>query len=415
MPTISALQLPPPKNWQDFEALCCDLWREVWEDPNAQKNGRQGQPQHGVDVFGRSCQDKEWAGIQCKGRDNYTNQRITEEELRDEVTKAQTFAPALADFAIATTAPRDVAIQTLARELTEQHKNCGLFSVHVWSWDDIVESLGGFPKVAVKHYPQFFFVYDPDFDRFHNLKEFNESLAQLVPQPPATTVASRTAFKVDVFANAMHQVYENARAMELFVIKEHGHKSLPCQYHINHSLPEFPPLDPHCFGGASKQLYDIVRKPGGVDTLPANYAEIQQAAVAEGCVNLCTGFEELLSRATLREVAPSQDPDRLNLPITQYILDNLDDLTRDPLASAVFERISYLRFESNGFVADGGEDINRKITEVYAELYVRNLPAGLCEQVQYLADSKLAKHQVFFARLCELKEEIQSTPNYFNS
>jgi hypothetical protein len=161
MPTISSLQLPPPKHWQDFETLCCDLWREVWNDPNAQKNGRQGQAQHGVDVFGRS-RDR-LVGVQCKGKDNYTNQKITEEELRDEVTKARSFRPALAEFTVATTAPRDVAIQTLARELSEQHRTCGLFSVHVWSWDDIVESLGGFLIVAAKHYPQFVFRYDPDF------------------------------------------------------------------------------------------------------------------------------------------------------------------------------------------------------------------------------------------------------------
>jgi hypothetical protein len=95
-----------------------------------------------------------WAGVQCKGKDNYTNQTISEEELRVEVTKARSFTPALSEYTIATTAPRDFAIQKLARELTEQHKACGLFSVHVWSWEDIAESLGGSPAIVAKHYPQ---------------------------------------------------------------------------------------------------------------------------------------------------------------------------------------------------------------------------------------------------------------------
>ena len=47
------LQLPPPAIWQDFEKLCHVLWREIWNDPATQKNGRSGQPQHGVDVFGQ--------------------------------------------------------------------------------------------------------------------------------------------------------------------------------------------------------------------------------------------------------------------------------------------------------------------------------------------------------------------------
>ncbi len=36
-------RLPIPRNWQDFESICHQLWKEIWNDPNAQKNGRQGQ------------------------------------------------------------------------------------------------------------------------------------------------------------------------------------------------------------------------------------------------------------------------------------------------------------------------------------------------------------------------------------
>jgi hypothetical protein len=34
MPTL----LPPPRDWQAFEDLCGDLWRELWRDPEAQKH-----------------------------------------------------------------------------------------------------------------------------------------------------------------------------------------------------------------------------------------------------------------------------------------------------------------------------------------------------------------------------------------
>lgn len=155
MPTLSSLQLPPPKNWQDFEIFCCDLWRVIWRDPNTQRNGRQGQAQHGVDVFGRRNQGSTWAGVQCKGKDNYSDQNLTEKELRCEVEKATGFHRTLAEYTIATTAPRDATIQRIAGEITDQHKVSGLFSVHVWSWDDILESLEFFPDVVAKHYPQF--------------------------------------------------------------------------------------------------------------------------------------------------------------------------------------------------------------------------------------------------------------------
>jgi len=95
MPTFFNLQIPPPTNWQEFEALCCDLWRVIWKDPNTQRNGRQGQPQHGVDIFGRPEPGNHWAGIQCKGKDNYTGKLLTEKEVKDEVDKAKSFQPEL--------------------------------------------------------------------------------------------------------------------------------------------------------------------------------------------------------------------------------------------------------------------------------------------------------------------------------
>jgi hypothetical protein len=154
MPAVSSLQLPPPKHWQDFETLCHDLWRAIWNDPNAQKNGRQGQPQCGVDIYGRPNQGVAWAGIQCKGRNNLSCQTVTQDELLAEVEKAKSFKPLLSDYTIATTAPRDAAIQEVAREITERHRKCRLFNVHAWSWDDIGEELGRFPQVVTAHYPQ---------------------------------------------------------------------------------------------------------------------------------------------------------------------------------------------------------------------------------------------------------------------
>ena len=46
-------QLPPPRNWQDFEDLCFDLFKRIWNDPYARPNGRSGQPQAGVDIYGQ--------------------------------------------------------------------------------------------------------------------------------------------------------------------------------------------------------------------------------------------------------------------------------------------------------------------------------------------------------------------------
>ena len=56
------IQLPPPANWQDFEDLCHRLWSSIW-GTNPQKNGRQGQPQCGVDIYGMPPYKSQYTGI----------------------------------------------------------------------------------------------------------------------------------------------------------------------------------------------------------------------------------------------------------------------------------------------------------------------------------------------------------------
>jgi hypothetical protein len=149
---ISNSQIPPPENWQDFETLCWDLWRSIWNYPETEKNGRQGQPQHGVDIYGRPEEGTDWAGIQCKGKRNYSEKTIKSKELKEEVEKAKTFTPPLSKFIVATTGQRDQKIQELAREITEEHHKKSLFSVDVIFWDDIRDLSIKHPEVFERHY-----------------------------------------------------------------------------------------------------------------------------------------------------------------------------------------------------------------------------------------------------------------------
>ena len=66
---------PPPDDANAFESLCLDLRKEIWKDTGAQKNGRTGQPQAGVDVFG-TCEEKQ-IGIQCKQKDGLLRSTLT--------------------------------------------------------------------------------------------------------------------------------------------------------------------------------------------------------------------------------------------------------------------------------------------------------------------------------------------------
>jgi hypothetical protein len=132
-------RLPPPNSAGSFESLCLDLWSEIWGNPGAVKNGRNGQPQAGVDVFGM-CGGK-WMGVQCKQKDDLLWSRMTCRDLQEEVEKAKTFVPPLASFTLATSGPASVDVQELARVITDRHHSLGLFTVEVWSWEKIWHEL----------------------------------------------------------------------------------------------------------------------------------------------------------------------------------------------------------------------------------------------------------------------------------
>ena len=148
----------PPNDSTAFESFCLDLWKDIWQDSNAQKNGRRGQRQDGVDLFGH--ENRLVVGVQCKQKDGRLWAQVTPDELAEEVKAARRFTPKLASFILATTAPRDAAVQQRANQLKEQHKEVGLFTVAVWAWEDIWHELYRrktlFERIAPIYWPRHF-------------------------------------------------------------------------------------------------------------------------------------------------------------------------------------------------------------------------------------------------------------------
>ena len=128
-----------PENWQDFESLCKKLWGEIWECHEIKKNGRSGQNQHGVDVYGIPKNESEYYGIQCKGKDDYTKSQLTKSEIDTEISKAQEFKPKLKKFYLATSANKDSEIEEYIRIKDVENRNVGQFEIHLFSWEDIAD------------------------------------------------------------------------------------------------------------------------------------------------------------------------------------------------------------------------------------------------------------------------------------
>ena len=149
MPLPVTSQYPPPASWEEFESMCADLFARLW-NTGTQKHGRQGQPQGGVDVYGRP-DGKNYFGVQCKKKDVWPLSKLTTSEVDEEVQKARTWSPGLMKFIIATTAPNDEKVQKHARKLTEKHEKKKHFSVEVMAWSEITRHLASYPDLLRKY------------------------------------------------------------------------------------------------------------------------------------------------------------------------------------------------------------------------------------------------------------------------
>lgn len=152
-------QHPPIHDWEKFERFCRDLFAKIWKNEELKLNGRSGQPQAGVDVFGvDNSVDGSMGGIQCKKRDTYADKSLKVKEIEEIVETAKQFTPKLNKFVIAYTGPRDANLQKEANRVSELNKSQGLFTVQLFSWDDVEDSIGAYPDILERYFPYLFSV-----------------------------------------------------------------------------------------------------------------------------------------------------------------------------------------------------------------------------------------------------------------
>lgn len=144
MPTYAATQIPKPVDEQAFERACVVLWMCLLKDPNVQQNGRRGQRQNGVDIFGlRDGDPSHLVGVQCKLKSD--GQELSEDEINEEFRKALTFTPTLTEYFIVTTAPDHVRHHEFARTLSHDLGKQGRrMAFAVWGWNTLQTRIAQF-------------------------------------------------------------------------------------------------------------------------------------------------------------------------------------------------------------------------------------------------------------------------------
>jgi hypothetical protein len=149
MPTFTTMRLPPPKTWQEFEDLVQASLGQRWKTTTLQKNGRSGQKQTGVDIYGSDDVGRR-VGVQCKNLKG----ALTLETVKNEIKRAEKFKGALSALFVATTAEADARLQEEVRFLSDVRVAAGKFAVALLFWDDIVDGLVTNPALLRAHYPQ---------------------------------------------------------------------------------------------------------------------------------------------------------------------------------------------------------------------------------------------------------------------
>ena len=126
-----------------------DVLKLVWNDALLTRNGRQGQKQQGVDIYGKPSYNASYCGAQCK------ISTLSISDIRKEVALAEGFQPTLKEFIIATTADRDSALQEKIRILDQERTTNGKFGIKILFWGDIQLKLSESEDLMAKHFPQF--------------------------------------------------------------------------------------------------------------------------------------------------------------------------------------------------------------------------------------------------------------------
>jgi tetratricopeptide (TPR) repeat protein len=196
MPNIAQTELYPPKSWDEFEDVVWDLYSRVWGDPKAERYGRTGQAQQGVDIYGRpSDLGGRYVGVQCK---RYAEGRLTQTVVEKEIAKAEGFEPPLAEYIIATTEHRDAVLQAAVRKIDEARRAAGKFAVRIVFWEDLC-SLLAHPDnrdILQKHYAEWLeiarqapFTAPPDLPTFTGRDDLLEELDGLLRPGGTASVA----------------------------------------------------------------------------------------------------------------------------------------------------------------------------------------------------------------------------------
>lgn len=155
MAGYQSTQIRKPANEVEFEINCVVLSQQLFNDPNAHRLGTSGQAQDGVDIVAhRNGDPNHIVGVQCKVKSDRS--KLTAKEVRQEVSKALKYKPALAEYFIVTTSKDDTKLTQLAHALMQEQAVAGRrIQITVWGWNSLRERINQYEAAKQAFDPGF--------------------------------------------------------------------------------------------------------------------------------------------------------------------------------------------------------------------------------------------------------------------
>jgi len=139
---IVSSKIPIPTSDEEFETITLE-YAKLEYGKHAQKYGRKGQKQHGVDICTNNKSLE--VAIQCKNV-----KKLTENIIDGELVKLKNYPREINKYIVATTAPRNNKIQDYIYAKSDEY----VFSIYVLYWDEITSKLAENFEVFNKTFPQ---------------------------------------------------------------------------------------------------------------------------------------------------------------------------------------------------------------------------------------------------------------------
>lgn len=142
-------ELPKPLNDDDFERLCLEVYRVVFNDPLPETNGRNGQAQAGADSYFFTAAGERIA-VQAK---RYNKGGLSQQLVQDEINRAENGSSAIGRLLIATTAPSDARLRRFVHTLSDARTAANKFGVGIDFWEEITAHIRRHPELQEQFEP----------------------------------------------------------------------------------------------------------------------------------------------------------------------------------------------------------------------------------------------------------------------